>query len=71
MQPRGTSHFTSHRAQNSGISEEKLAADIATFEQAGGKIEKLGNTPALKRIFAPVVDAPESGEAAASASSGA
>lgn len=29
---------------------ERIEQDIAAFEKAGGKIEKLGNTPVFKKI---------------------
>lgn len=50
MQPRGHSHFTPTHARDAKITEEKLSSDIAAFQRAGGKIEKLGNTPAMKRV---------------------
>lgn len=39
------------RKQTSSVpSHESLAADLAAFRKAGGKIEVLGNTNTLKKI---------------------
>ncbi|WP_305804667.1 hypothetical protein [Stenotrophomonas sp. YIM B06876] len=35
---------------SSALSHESLAADLAAFRKAGGKIEVLGNTNTLKKI---------------------
>ncbi|MFT4257844.1 MAG: hypothetical protein QM599_12965 [Pseudoxanthomonas sp.] len=32
------------------ITHEQIEQDIADFEKAGGKVEKLGNTNTLKKI---------------------
>lgn len=32
------------------ITHERIVHDIAAFQKAGGKIEKLGNTPVFKKI---------------------
>lgn len=37
-------------AKTSAMTSETIASDLKRFEKAGGKIEKLGNTPALKHI---------------------
>ncbi len=34
----------------SALSHERIAADLAAFRKAGGKIEVLGNTNTLKKI---------------------
>ena len=41
---------TARRTTLQGISEERLASDVAAFQAAGGKIEILGNTRVLKHI---------------------
>ena len=47
-QPRTT---RSDRKPSPGnVNQEQLAADIAAFRKAGGKIEVLGNTQTLKKI---------------------
>jgi hypothetical protein len=52
LAPTKTSHlFTSKKGDSrSAITHERLAADLAAFRKAGGKIEVLGVTPALRRI---------------------
>lgn len=52
LPPTKTSHlFTSRKGDSrSAITHERLAADLAAFRKAGGKIEVLGVTPALRRI---------------------
>lgn len=35
---------------SSGMSHERLAADLEAFRKSGGKIEVLGNTSTLKKI---------------------
>ena len=46
--PRSTRPST--RATAAALSQERLAADVAAFQAAGGRIEVLGNTRTLKRI---------------------
>ncbi len=36
--------------KSTGITRERIEHDIAAFQKAGGKIEKLGNTPVFKKI---------------------
>lgn len=45
--PRSTRPSTRATA---ALSQERLAADVAAFQAAGGRIEVLGNTRTLKRI---------------------
>ncbi len=40
----------SHAGKNAVITHERIEHDIAVFEKAGGKIEKLGNTNTFKKI---------------------
>ncbi|MCD7097378.1 hypothetical protein [Stenotrophomonas sp. MMGLT7] len=45
------SSFTAKSSRNSpsqALSSERIAADLAAFRKAGGRIEVLGNTRALK-----------------------
>jgi hypothetical protein len=51
--PSKTSHLFATRksgSQGAQTSSERIAADLAAFRKAGGRIEKLGNTPVLTRI---------------------
>lgn len=50
--PSNTSHLFSSRkpAERNSITHERLAADLEAFRKAGGKIEVLGVTRALKKI---------------------
>ena len=36
--------------KSSEITHERIESDIAAFQKAGGKIEKLGNTQVFKKI---------------------
>ncbi|WP_225763314.1 hypothetical protein [Stenotrophomonas sp. Marseille-Q4652] len=38
------------KQSGSGLSRERIAADLTAFRKAGGKIEVLGNTNTLKKI---------------------
>jgi hypothetical protein len=47
------SPFTSNaEKRRDALTHDQIAEDLAAFEQSGGKIEKLGNTP-LRRGIAP------------------
>ncbi len=46
------------------LSHDRIAADIAAFRKAGGKVEVLGNTP-LQRRATPAAAAPATATAAA------
>lgn len=52
MAPTKTSHLFGAKKSDgrSAITHERLAADIEAFRKAGGKIEVLGVTQALRRI---------------------
>lgn len=45
------------------LTHDQIAEDLAAFEQSGGKIEKLGNTP-LRRAIPLASSPPADGEAA-------
>jgi len=51
--PRNQRETQRRSASPSGMSEERLAADVAAFQAAGGQIEVLGNTQTLKKILLP------------------
>jgi hypothetical protein len=40
-----SSPYTGHAPTKTTLTSERIAADIAAFNQAGGRIEVLGNTP--------------------------
>jgi hypothetical protein len=40
-----SSPYTGHSSPKSALTSERIAADIAAFNDAGGHIEVLGNTP--------------------------
>jgi len=44
----GGNPFHSKSRPPSGLTRERIEADMKRFEHAGGKIERLGNTPALR-----------------------
>lgn len=50
--PSKTSHLFSPRpaTKNTGMTHERIAADLDAFHKAGGKIEVLGVTRSLKKI---------------------
>ena len=50
--PSATSHLFADRKgkQAPNLSHERIAADIAAFRKAGGKVEVLGNTPILRSV---------------------
>ena len=52
MAPTKTRHLFGGKKSDgrSAITHERLAADMEAFRKAGGKIEVLGVTPALRRI---------------------
>lgn len=53
--PGSTSHlYASRKSGQRGaqFTSERIAADMAAFRKAGGKIEKLGDTRTLQRIGA-------------------
>jgi hypothetical protein len=58
--PSNTSHLFSARkpAERNSITHERLAADLEAFRKAGGKIEVLGVTRALKKIDGEAGDPP-------------
>jgi hypothetical protein len=58
--PSKTTHLFSSRkpVDRNAITHERIAADLEDFRKAGGKIEVLGVTRALKRIGAEADDAP-------------
>lgn len=45
------------------LTHDQIAEDLAAFEQSGGKIEKLGNTP-LRRAIPLASSPPADGDAA-------
>jgi hypothetical protein len=45
------------------LTHDQIAEDLAAFEQSGGKIEKLGNTP-LRRAIPLASSTPADGDAA-------
>ncbi len=45
----GGNTFNSRNRAPSGLTSDRIQADMKRFERAGGIIEKLGNTPALGR----------------------
>lgn len=51
--PSSKSSFTARSSRAGGhaqpLTSERIAADLAAFRKAGGRIEVLGNTPALKK----------------------
>lgn len=49
--------------QAPSMSHDRIAADIAAFRKAGGKVEVLGNTP-IQRRAAPAAAAPATPAAA-------
>lgn len=54
--PGTTSHLAASRRsgdRGAQFTSERIAADIAAFRKAGGKIEKLGDTRSLQRIGTP------------------
>lgn len=56
------SHHASDKASSLKISESSLSEQIAAFEKAGGKIEVLGDTPALRRTHAKALEASVAGD---------
>lgn len=44
-QPGAGSPYTGAGSAKSALTSERIAADIAAFNKAGGRIEVLGNTP--------------------------
>lgn len=54
-------HHTSSKASSLKVSEKSLSEQIAAFQKAGGKIEVLGNTPALRRTNAKAAEAAGAG----------
>ena len=51
--PSKTSHLFGGRRSNdrgAAVTSERIAADLAAFQRAGGRIEKLGITRTLTRI---------------------
>ena len=40
-----SSPYTGHASAKPALTSERIAADIASFNEAGGRIEVLGNTP--------------------------
>lgn len=69
MAPTKTSHLFGAKKGDgrSAITHERLAADMEAFRKAGGKIEVLGVTQALRRIEPSANPAPAATPAAASA----
>lgn len=57
-------HHTSNKASSLKVSEKSLSEQIAAFQRAGGKIEVLGNTPALRRTNAKAAEALGAGNGA-------
>ena len=51
--PRNLRETQRRSATPPGMSQERLAADLAAFQAAGGQIEVLGNTRTLKKILPP------------------
>lgn len=45
-----TSSTYGHASSKVGLTSERIAADIAAFNDAGGRIEVLGNTPFYHRL---------------------
>jgi len=67
MQPRGNSHYTNTQNRHGKVSSESLSADLETFRNGGGEIEKLGNTPLHRTPHAISLAAAAAAAAAASA----
>lgn len=42
--------------RGASVTSERIAADLAAFDKAGGRIEVLGNTLALKKIGVDATD---------------
>lgn len=51
--PRNQRETQRRSATPPGMSEERLAADVAAFQASGGQIEVLGTTQTLKKILLP------------------
>lgn len=58
----GTNPFRNKNRPPSGLTRAGIEADLQRFQSSGGRIEKLGNTPALRRAGEPAPANPFDGK---------